>query len=128
MAWTLRLVVVAALLAGAPVRGHHGSSAYDVTREVTVSGTVAEWQWTNPHVRVVIDVPGENGRVDVWDCEGPPLTWASERGWSGSTLRRGEKIALVMYPPKQNVRAGLIKRIERQDGEVLIVSRPWLDE
>jgi hypothetical protein len=32
-----------------------------------------------------------------------------------------------MYPSKTDARGGLVKRIERDGGEVLVVSRPWLD-
>lgn len=120
--------MLVALLITSGIQAHHGSAEYDVTREITITGTIVEWRWINPHVRVVIAVPGEAAGSESWDCEGPPLTWAGERGWSRSTLREGETVSLVMYPPKQNARTGLIKRIEREGGEVLHVSRPWLDD
>jgi hypothetical protein len=123
----LLVTMLSAVVCAGGLQAHHGSAEYDVTREITVRGTIVEWRWINPHVRVVVDVPGATGGTEVWDCEGPPLTWAAERGWSGSTLRKGETVALVMYPPKQNARTGLIKRIARSGGEVLQVSRPWLD-
>ena len=43
-----------------------------------------------------------------------------------TTLKTGETLRLVMYPSRREPRAGLIKRIERAAGN-LIVSRPWLD-
>ena len=115
------------MLLVAALHAHHGSSDYRVDREITVTGTVTQWRWVNPHVRVVVAVTARDGKVEEWDCEGPPLTWAAQRGWSQSTLRAGETIALVMYPLKQGSPGGLIKRIQR-GGDVLVVSRPWLDE
>ena len=54
------------------------------------------------------------------------LDWAKERGWSKTTHQTGETVRLVMYPSRREARGGLIKRIERPAGH-LIVSRPWLD-
>lgn len=106
---------------------HHGSADYHVDREITVTGEVQEWRWTNPHTWVFLTATAADGRVETWDGEGPPLTWAAQRGWSAETLRAGEQVSLVMYPSRRGSRSGLIKRIERPDGEVLPVSRPWLD-
>jgi hypothetical protein len=131
------LILTLIALSIAVPSAHHGSADYDVNREVTVTGTVREWRWTQPHTWVMLSRPGDgaggqaarNGAsvVEVWSGEGPPLTWATQRGWSASTLRAGETVSLVMYPSKREARAGLVKRIRRVDGEVLEVSRPWLD-
>jgi hypothetical protein len=98
-----------------------------VNREVTITGTVREWRWMQPHTWVMLSARNGANVVEVWSGEGPPLAWATQRGWSASTLRAGETVSLVMYPSKREARAGLVKRIRRADGEVLEVSRPWLD-
>jgi hypothetical protein len=121
----MRGLMVALVLAAA-VEAHHGSADYDVGREVTVDGTVREWRWSAPHTWVFLTVAGSNGPTE-WSGEGPPLQWAEARGWSKATLKAGDTVRLVMYPSRREVRAGLIKRIERAGGN-LIVSRPWLDE
>ena len=120
------IVLGLGLTAGA-VRAHHGASDYQVDREVTITGTIAAWRWVNPHVRFVVTVAGLDGRIEEWDCEGPPLTWATQQRWSASTFAVGERVTLVMYPLKRAGRGGLVKRVERASGETLRVSRPWLD-
>jgi hypothetical protein len=132
---TTALVLV--VLATAVPSAHHGSADYDVNREITVTGTVQEWRWTQPHTWVMLSrlrdgsdaqaARNSSNVVEVWSGEGPPLTWATQRGWSANTLRAGETVSLVMYPSKREARAGLVKRIRRVRGEVLEVSRPWLD-
>lgn len=122
-----RLSVLCAVLALAtPGEAHHGAADYDVSREVTVEGTVTEWRWSSPHTWVRLRATQANGRAEAWSGEGPPLTWAEARGWSTATLQTGETVRLVMYPSRREARGGLIKRIERPAGN-LIVSRPWLD-
>lgn len=124
----MRLVLVLLLIALTTALGaHHGSADYDVNREMTVTGAVTEWRWRNPHTWVYVAVQEVDGTVEQWEGEGPPLSWAQQRGWSSSTLRPGEEVSLVMYPSRRDVRSGLVKRIERKGGEPLLVSRPWLD-
>ena len=120
-------IILATLVAAtAAASAHHGSADYHVDREQGVRGVVAEWRWSSPHTWIVLTVTTD-GRKETWQGEGPPLTWASGRGWSSATLRAGETVALVMYPSRHSPHAGLVKRIQRANGDVLHVSRPWLD-
>lgn len=121
------VIAAVAVLLAPDLRAHHGSSNYHVDREIRVAGTVARFRWINPHVRIVLDVAGKDGKTSELDCEGPPLNWAVQQGWSQATLRAGERVTLVMYPARVEGQGGLVKRIERSNGEALPVSRPWLD-
>jgi hypothetical protein len=127
----MRRVGVAVLIAAGvgigTAAGHHGAADYHVDREIVVEGVVREWRWTNPHTRITLEVPGADGRMERWSGEGPPLSWAAQRGWSARTLHTGERVSMVMYPGRSTARSGLVKRIRRASGEELIVSRPWLD-
>jgi hypothetical protein len=117
--------VVMGLCAAVPA-AHHGSADYHVDREISVTGEVREWRWANPHTWVFLTVLTADGVAERWDGEGPPLTWAAQRGWSADTLRVGERVTLVMYPSRRSARSGLVKRIERESGDPLPVERPWL--
>ena len=118
----LVLVAPAAVLVA-----HHGSADYHVDREVSVSGVVTEWRWSNPHTWLSLTATRPDGTAEAWDGEGPPLSWAVARNWSKETLRPGEQVTVVMYPSRDNPRSGLVKRVHRAGGDVLQVSRPWLD-
>jgi hypothetical protein len=121
------LAFVLTLVAVATVDAHHGSADYHVDREVVVTGSVKEWKFTNPHTWVHLTVTRPGGQIEEWSGEGPPLQWATARGWSNTTLKSGEAVRLIMYPSRRETRGGLIKRIERDGREPLLVSRPWLD-
>jgi len=123
----VKSLLIAAIFFAAAAHAHHGSADYHVDREVTVTGIVKEWRWTNPHTWLYVTVTKADGSIEQWDGEGPPLTWASQRGWSNTTLRNGEEVSLVMYPSRRTARSGLVKRIDRPKREPLLVSRPWLD-
>jgi hypothetical protein len=122
----MRILVLFLALSGTAI-AHHGSAEYQTERNVTITGTVKEWRWSNPHTWVFLTVRSASGALEQWDGEGPPLTWAAQRGWSSATLRAGEEVSLVMYPSKRAARAGLIKQVRRANGDLLEVSRPWLD-
>lgn len=121
------LALATALLLTTALQAHHGSAEYHVDREVVVTGRVKEWRFTNPHTWVVLTVTRPGGAVEEWNGEGPPLQWAQSRNWSATTLKTGETARLVMYPSRRDAHGGLIKRIERDGREPLLVSRPWLD-
>jgi hypothetical protein len=118
------LALCAALTSGAAA--HHGAAEYHVDREIAVTGTVREWRWTNPHTWVYLTVATPDGRTEDWEGEGPPLTWAAQRGWSNDFLKAGEAVTLLMYPSRRDGKAGLVKRITRRNGDVIPVDRPWL--
>src|SRR5581483_5164624 len=46
----------ALLLLSGPAFAHHGSAAYDMSKTITVTGTVTEFQYINPHVLITMDV------------------------------------------------------------------------
>jgi hypothetical protein len=56
------LVLIAALLVTtipAPALAHHGWSGYDSSTLLTLSGTITDVQYENPHVMVTLAVPQE---------------------------------------------------------------------
>ena len=118
--------LLAACVIVAGVEAHHGSADYHVDREVAVDGIIKQWRWSSPHTWVLLTATRPNGSTEEWNGEGPPLQWAEARGWSNATLKPGETVRLVMYPSRREPHGGLIKRIERASGN-LMVSRPWLD-
>jgi len=126
MTFAARVLSLVFLLTTA-LQAHHGSAEYQVDREVVVAGRVKEWRFTNPHTWISLAVTRPDGAVEEWNGEGPPLQWVTSRRWSETTLKVGETVRLVMYPSRRNPRGGLVKRIDRDGREPLLVNRPWLD-
>jgi len=67
------MIALAASAVTAPVLAHHSGAMFDATREVTLTGTVKEFQYTNPHSWLLVDVKGADGKVTTWgfEAEGP---------------------------------------------------------
>jgi hypothetical protein len=100
---------------------HHGSIvSYDITKIVTMEGTVTEFQWRNPHVYVMYDVKGAQGNVVNWGAEThSPIVCENQDGWSKSTLKPGDKITISVFPSKIGTARGLLAKIVL-NGKVII--------
>ena len=112
---------IAALLAIGPtaVFAHHGSAAYDMSKSLTLDGTVASLDWNNPHCLL---------HFDAKDDKGKPLHWVAETaapqalvliGWSKSSLAPGDVITVYMYQAKTGNPAGRLNKIVLADGSEL---------
>jgi len=92
---------------------------FDMTRQVTLVGTVTEFQWTNPHSYIEIDVPGENGAVKHWSIELGSPSILQQSGWKFSSLKKGDKTTLIINPLKNGQTGGFLAKATLPDGRVL---------
>jgi hypothetical protein len=88
------------LLVSGPALAHHGRSNYDVTSTATVKGVVTEFEWTNPHALIHLDVTGENGNVEKWIAETNSPNTLTRQGWSKNTVKVGDEVTLVGHRVK----------------------------
>lgn len=110
------LAVSVAIATAAPASAHHSFAMFDNTREHTISGTVKEFQWTNPHIWIQVAVPGANGREVVWSIEGSSPNSLRRQGWSGTTFKPGDRISITMNQLKNGDPGGSFVRAIMPDG------------
>jgi len=103
------------------VSPHHGTSQYEMDTEVSLTGTVREWTFENPHSWLWLNVAGAKGNVEEWSIESAPPAYLSRQGWSAATLKAGEKITILMSPLRRETRRGILLEVKRSNGETLIV-------
>lgn len=113
------LSAVGFLLVSGPVLAHHGRSNYDVTSTATVKGIVTEFEWTNPHALIHLDVMGENGNVEKWIAETNSPNTLSRQGWSKNTVKVGDEITLVGHRVKGGGNYINFRKITWPDGRTL---------
>ena len=97
------VVLAAAVLLAAPgaLVAHHGAATFDTSQEITLTGTVTEWSWFNPHVFLKFDVTGEDGTVTSWAAEGGNPTDWSRRGWGRRAFKPGEEVTVTVQPASE---------------------------
>jgi len=116
--WLLSVLATVSLLA-IPVLAHHSFTMFDTTKAVTITGTVTEFQWTNPHSYIEIDVPDDNGAVKHWSIEMGSPSILQQSGWKFSSLKKGDKTTLVINPLKTGLAGGFLNTATLPDGRIL---------
>ena len=91
----------------AAAHAHHSFAMFDQTQKVTLKGTVTEFQWTNPHAFIHLDVPGADGKVDSWEIELNSPNNLTRQGWHSTSLKPGDKVVLAMNPLRDGSKGGL---------------------
>ncbi len=98
---------------------HHSTAMFESEKRVTLSGTITDFQWTNPHAWIQVTVAGTDGKSTDWSFEcGSPNT-LSRQGWKPSTLKPGDPVTIVANPMKDGTSAGLMYTVTLADGRVL---------
>lgn len=88
------LTAAVALLAGA-LAAHHGDAGRYEETTVVMTGTVVELQWVDPHVMIVFDAAGDQGKQVRWQAELGGRALLARSGWSSATLKRGDRITIT---------------------------------
>lgn len=115
------LVPALLLVAATCAQAHHSYAMFDGSRPMTVSGVVAKFEWTNPHVFVWVYVPSatSQGKYDLFAFEnGSPMA-TSRLGWSATALKYGDKIKIDYVPLRDGRNGGHITQVTLPDGRVL---------
>jgi len=118
----LRILMGALLWAGtfAAAQAHHSFAMFDQSQKVTLKGTVKEFQWTNPHAFIHLEVPGA-AAAEVWEIELNSPNNLKRQGWKSSSLKVGDQVTLQTYPLRDMSahKGGLFVTLTLADGTVL---------
>lgn len=118
--WNAALALVLALPAGLAL-AHHSFAMFDQTHRVTLQGTVSEFQWTNPHAFIQLDVAGKDDNAGRWEVELNSPNNLKRQGWKSSSLKVGDAVTLTLFPLRDmsNHKGGLFISLTLADGTVL---------
>ncbi len=108
----IRILACTTLLSCATqLQAHHAGIAYDHGNSVTVTGTVKELQWTNPHTWIIVMVPDGKGGEEKWDLEGTSINTLIRAGWTIKTVQPGMKVKLLVSPRKDGTPGGEFNKL-----------------
>ena len=117
---TVFVASVALLVAPVPLLAHHANAVFDVGKRVTVTGTVTEWFWANPHCLLRLDVKDASGQILNWvgETQAPPnmIPW----GWSKQSFKPGDEVTVILEPVKNGQRLGRLLQARLPDGKTLV--------
>jgi hypothetical protein len=99
----------------APAQSHHSSTAVDMTRRVTITGTVKEFVFANPHCWVYVVVPSADGAAEEWGLEAGPVLSMVRLGVRNKTFKPGDKIEATLSPRRDGKPGGFLYSIKVLD-------------
>lgn len=83
-----------------PAFAHHGQAGYNNTKPVTVSGTVTDFSFLNPHCIVSFDVKDDKGELEKWQGELTSPNHLIRAGWNSHSLKAGDKVTITGWRAK----------------------------
>ncbi len=113
------MAATAAFIVVAPALAHHSFTMFDMTKRITLIGSVTSFEWSNPHAYIEIDVTGEDGELKHWSIELGSPSILQSTGWKFSSLKKGDKTTLVINPLKSGQAGGFLYTATLPDGRVL---------
>ena len=105
---TFAICAALLILAVVPAKAHHSGLMYDREKDVTLEGTVKEWQWTNPHTYLQLMVTDSRGVSVEWSIEGGALVNMKRSGWERTAFNFGDKVSVLFHPLKSGAPGGTV--------------------
>ena len=109
-------LAAAALTAGSAL-AHHSPVMFDQARPLTLTGTVREFQWTNPHSYIQLVVKNEQGLDEEWSLEMGASVYLYNLGWRPSSVKAGDTLTVTIAPLRKGGNGGLLLKAATADGK-----------
>ena len=107
--------VFALMLAATSSSAHH-TWPVDRAQLVTVSGTVLDFVWVNPHPMITLEVRNSDGAIEEWMIGGPALNRMQAKGWNPTTVNAGDVITGIGYQFRDGQKIVRLERVTLADG------------
>ncbi len=114
------LAAAALCLPHAPALAHHSFAVFDRDKMLTLNGTIKEFEWTNPHSWIQIEVPNDKGVVEEWGIECNSPNNLARQGWKSTSLKPGDKVSVVIHPMRTGEKGGSFVSVTLPDGKQLV--------
>ncbi len=110
----------AALFSFSPtLSAHHGTSAYDMAKLITVKGTVTDFQFNNPHVMISVEATDDKGNTETWVGEANSPNVLTRHGWDRNIIKKGDQITVIGYRPKNGSKTLRLQKVVLSSGQEL---------
>jgi DNA/RNA endonuclease YhcR with UshA esterase domain len=108
--------MIGLLAVSVPAVAHHGNASYGHAKQLTLKGTVTEWDWLSPHTLLKLDVKDESGNVVNWVIEWSAPSNLINRGVNKKTFKPGDEVTVVMITPDNGAPVGRLQRVMLANG------------
>ena len=97
---------------------HHSATMFEEKKTITVEGVVKEFQYSNPHSWLLVDVTDKDGKVTTWGFEAEGPSTLQRAGIRPSELPVGTKLTITGRPMKDGRPAAIwVSAVRASDGK-----------
>jgi hypothetical protein len=110
-----------ALLVSEAASAHHSAAMFDAGKEITLTGTVKEFQWMSPHCWIQLLVSDEahpDAAPVEWGIEMDNPTGLSRHGWKPGSLKSGDRVVVVAHPLRDGTSGAQVVSVSK-DGKLI---------
>ena len=115
----LLIPAVLLILASAPLFAHHSMAGFDRTKTVSLTGTVKQFKWANPHAWIEMEIPDAKGGTTTWNVEMTSPAVLIRAGWKSSVIKPGDKVTVQAHPQITGEPGGIFVSLTTADGRTL---------
>ena len=124
LSFLLSAMAAALLMACGSALAHHGSAAYDMTKPLTLTGTVTDFEFIQPHPLISLDVKDESGNIVKWSVEMTSPNHLVRYGWNSKKLKPGDEITVTGFPAKNGLKVLNLRKISLASGQAIPLGPP----
>jgi hypothetical protein len=104
------------------LQAHHSPAMFDGSKQLTLTGTVREFQFTNPHSYIQLIVKADDGAEQEWSVEMGANVYLYNLGWRPLTVKAGDTLTVMIIPLRSGAAGGLLIEAKTADGKSLVGS------
>ena len=95
---TLSFVLISGLGLATSAYAHHSMNGFDRAKTITITGTVKQFKWANPHSWIEVEVINSKGMPEIWNLEMTAPGILARAGWKSTMLKAGDKVTFGVHP------------------------------
>lgn len=95
---TLSLALVSGLGLATSAYAHHSMNGFDRAKTITITGTVKQFKWANPHSWIEVEIVNSKGVPETWNLEMTAPGILARAGWKSTMLKPGDKATFGVHP------------------------------
>ena len=116
--------IVAGLLCATGATAHHSFAAFDAKQTITMTGTVEDWQWTNPHTWLKLVIQTAGGAEQEWGIEGQSPEVMRRQGIPREVMKQGDKVTVTVHPRRDGSNGGSLVTVVEVNGNKFVSKAP----
>lgn len=104
-------------------QAHHSFSIYDIDNKIALTGVITVFTFTNPHIKLTVEVAGENGSKEVWQVESLNVGRWDRAGHPRDIVSVGESVTILGWPARNGTDELLLSTIITDLSKTVLIEK-----